>query len=215
MIDPRLWQLISPLLPVGAYHHSQGLEQALERGWLEDEDAVRAWIEGTLRHVVAWLDIPVVVRVRDAWAAGDAAGVAHWDALCRACRETSEARDEEANMGSALARLLRGLGEPLPPRPLGYVAAFGVAGANAGLGSREVAAGLAWSWCENQTQAAVKLARLGHVAGQRILRRLGEALDEVVATGMGAADDAIGRSAPRLALAGAWHESQAVRLYRS
>ena len=28
----RLWQLISPSLPVGAFHYSQGLEQAVNRG---------------------------------------------------------------------------------------------------------------------------------------------------------------------------------------
>ncbi|MEQ8232975.1 MAG: urease accessory protein UreF, partial [Gammaproteobacteria bacterium] len=28
--DPRLWQLISPALPVGGYSYSQGLELAVE-----------------------------------------------------------------------------------------------------------------------------------------------------------------------------------------
>ena len=215
MIHPRLWQLMSPLLPVGAYQHSQGLEQAVARGWIADAEAAGQWIEGVLRHVVAHVDIPVVIRSRDAWAAGDLASVLRWDGLCRACRETAEARREERDMGAALLRLLRGLDEPVPEQRLGFVAAFGVAGANAGLASSEVAAGLAWAWCENQTLAAVKLARLGHVAGQRILRHLGEALDEAVSAGVKVADEDIGRSAPHLSLASAWHETQAVRLYRS
>lgn len=215
MTLPRLWQLMSPLLPVGAYQHSQGLEQAVARGWVADAEAAGQWIEGILRHVVAHVDIPVVIRARDAWASGDAGSVLRWDRLCQACRETAEARREEREMGAALLRLLRGLDEPVPEGRLGFVAAFGVAGANAELGSRDVAAGLAWAWCENQTLAAVKLARLGHVAGQRILRRLGEALDEVVSTGMGARDEDIGRSAPYLSLASAWHETQPARLYRS
>ena len=215
MIHPRLWQLMSPLLPVGAYQHSQGLEQALARGWIVDAASAGQWIEGVLRHVVTHVDIPLVVRARDAWASGDMALLQQWDALCRACRETSEARREDADMGAALLRLLRGLHEPVPGHRLGFVSAFGVAGANAGLASRDVAAGLAWAWCENQTLAAVKLARLGHIAGQRILRHLGEALDEAVSTGMNVADEDIGRSAPRLSMAGAWHETQPARLYRS
>ena len=215
MIHPRLWQLMSPLLPVGAYQHSQGLEQAVAQGWIPDAEAAGKWIEGLLRHVVAHVDIPVVIRARNAWASGDAATVMHWDSICHACRETAEARREEADMGSALMRLLRGLDEPTPEQRLGFVAAFGVAGANAGLASKEVAAGLAWAWCENQTLAAVKLARLGHVAGQRILRQLGDALDEVVSTGMTVPDDDIGRNAPYLALASTWHETQPSRLYRS
>ena len=215
MIHPRLWQLMSPLLPVGAYQHSQGLEQAVARGWIADAEAAGQWIEGVLRHVVAHVDVPVVIRSRDAWAAGDLASVLRWDGLCCACRETAEARREERDMGAALLRLLRGLDEPVPDEKLGFVAAFGVAGANSRLEAREVAAGLAWAWCENQTLAAVKLARLGHVAGQRILRRLGDALDEVVATGMNVADEDIGRSAPYLSMASAWHETQPARLYRS
>ena len=215
MIHPRLWQLMSPSLPVGAYQHSQGLEQAVARGWIADADAARQWIEGVLRHVVAHVDIPVAIRARDAWAARDAAAVAHWNRICHACRETAEARREEADMGGALMRLLRGLDEPTPEQRLGFVAAFGVAAANAGLAATDTAAGLAWAWCENQTLVAVKLARLGHIAGQGILRQLGGALEEVVAVGMKVADDDIGRSAPYLALVGVWHETQPARLYRS
>ena len=33
----RLWQLISPTLPVGGYSYSQGLELAVEQGWVSDE----------------------------------------------------------------------------------------------------------------------------------------------------------------------------------
>jgi hypothetical protein len=33
----RLLQLCSPALPVGAYAYSQGLECAVERGWVRDE----------------------------------------------------------------------------------------------------------------------------------------------------------------------------------
>lgn len=215
VIHPRLWQLMSPLLPVGAYQHSQGLEQAAARGWLADAAAARLWIEGVLRHVVAGVDIPVVIRARHAWAARDGALVVHWDRVCRACRETAEARREEGDMGAALMRLLRGLGESVPGQRLGFVAAFGVAAANAGLGPRAAAAGLAWAWCENQTLAAVKLAGLGHIAGQSILRRLGDALEPVVESGLAVADSDIGRSAPYLSLAGAWHETQPARLYRS
>ncbi len=187
----------------------------MARGWIPDAHTAGQWIEGLLRHVVARVDIPVAIRARDAWASGDAAAVGHWNRICHACRETAEARREEADMGLALLRLLRGLDEPTPEQRLGFVAAFGVAGANAGLASTDVAAGLAWAWCENQALAAVKLARLGHIAGQRVLRQIGGSLAEVVATGMKVADDDIGRSAPYVALAGAWHETQPARLYRS
>ena len=40
----RLCQLVSPALPVGAYHFSQGLEYAVQAGWVRDEDSAFEWI---------------------------------------------------------------------------------------------------------------------------------------------------------------------------
>jgi urease accessory protein UreF len=44
----RLWQLVSPALPVGAYSYSQGLETAVESGWVRNEQQALAWIGGHL-----------------------------------------------------------------------------------------------------------------------------------------------------------------------
>lgn len=211
----RLWQLISPLLPVGAYHHSQGLEQAVAAGLVTDEGTAETWIGGLLDHALANLDLPVVARARHAWHCGDVAALQRWDALCLACRETSELRAEDRNMGAALTRLLRELGERTPPLRLGFAAAFGVAAANASLPKRDTLAGFAWAWCENQVTAAVKLVPLGHSVGQRMLKRLGGALDEVVGRAEEVADGDIGRAASGLAIASARHESQHTRLFRS
>ena len=210
----RLWQLISPLSPVGAYHHSQGLEQAVGTGWVTDEGTALAWIQGLLGRSIANLDLPVVARARDAWRDGDIAGLLRWDALCRACRETSELRAEERNMGAALIALMGELGEQSPDG-LGYTAAFGVAAANASLGERDTLAGYAWAWCENQVACAVKLTPLGHSAGQRMLLKLGASLDAVVEHALGVADDEIGLVSPGLAIASARHETRHTRLYRS
>ena len=214
-IPTELWRLISPLLPVGAFHHSQGLEQVVARRRVHDEASAHEWIEGLLDHTVAHVDLPVLARTRRAWAARRAAEVERWDAVCHACRETRELRDEERNMGSALMRLLRELDEPVPPARLGFVAAFGVAAANASLPERETVAGYAWAWCENQAAAAVKLVPLGQSAGQRILRHLGGRLESAVESALGLADEDVGRSAPGLAIASALHETQYTRLFRS
>ena len=210
----RLWQLISPLSPVGAYHHSQALEQAVGTGWVVDEDSALAWIQGLLRRSIANVDLPVVARARTAWRDGDIAALLRWDALCRACRETSELRAEERNMGAALIALMGELGERSPDR-LGYAAAFGVAAANASLGEADTLAGYAWAWCENQVSCAVKLTPLGHSAGQRMLLELGASLDAVVEHALGVEDDEIGLASPGLAIASAQHETRHTRLYRS
>jgi hypothetical protein len=42
----RLLHLASPALPIGAFHFSQGLEYAVECGWVKDEASALEWIAG-------------------------------------------------------------------------------------------------------------------------------------------------------------------------
>ena len=211
----RLWQLISPTLPVGAYHYSQGLEQAVSCEWVRDEASAQDWVVSLLRYSVARIDLPILKRVHSAWETGDAAGVVNWDRICRACRETTELREEDANMGMALLRLRTSLGFRALDFPLGFTAAFAVLAADWRIEKGSALAGYAWSWCENQVAAAVKLVPLGHSAGQRILHKLGEDIGSAVAQGQSCEDSEIGGMAFGHALACAWHETKEVRLFRS
>ena len=211
----RLWQLISPTLPVGAYHYSQGLEQAVTRRWVSDEESARLWVSGLLGTVVARADLPILERVHGAWRQGDANQVRHWDRIALACRETAELRDEDLNMGAALGRLARTLEAPVPDAPLGFVAAFAVLAVAWDIGAEDAMTGYAWSWCENQVAAAVKLVPLGHSAGQRLLLGLGDEAGQAVRLALACGDEDIGGTAVGHALACAWHETQEVRLFRS
>lgn len=42
--------LVSPALPVGAYAYSQGLEYAVDSGWLNDESALENWLRGVMEY---------------------------------------------------------------------------------------------------------------------------------------------------------------------
>jgi urease accessory protein len=211
----RLWQIISPTLPVGAFHHSQGLEQAIDCGWVHDEKSTHAWIDGLLGHTVAHADLPVITRVHAAWRDRDVAQVIRWDETCLACRETRELRDEDLNMGAALKRLIIELREPHPEVELGFAATFAVLAANWSLASDDAMAGYAWSYCENQVAVAIKLVPLGYSAGQRVLRDLGSDLQDVIDKALACSEDEIGRSAAGLAIASSRHETQYTRLFRS
>lgn len=214
--DPtHLWQLISPTLPVGAYHYSQGLEQAVSSGWVSDEASAHAWITGLLSRSVARVDLPILIRTHAAWCEQDPAAVRHWDDMGRACRETAQLRDEESNMGAALMRLASNLDARVPDPPLGFTAAFAALASDWDIPPADAATGYAWSWCENQVAAAVKLVPLGHSAGQRLLRSLGGAIEQAVGTAFACGDEEIGCLAPGHALASAWHETKEVRLFRS
>jgi urease accessory protein len=216
----RLWQLISPALPVGAYAYSQGLEYALEAGWLKTEADVLDWIQGQLRHNLAHLDIPILQRVYQAWQHDDHERVNHWTRYLLASREAAELKIEDQNLGRALATLLSQLDieqaeHYRQAQQPAFVTLLALAANHWKITLDEIAQGYLWMWCENQVAAAVKLVPLGQTSGQKMLLALANAIPAAVETGLSLSDDQIGMSAPGLGIASALHESQYSRLFRS
>src|SRR3569832_2312883 len=105
----RLLQLSSPMLPVGAYAYSQGLEHAVHAGWVRDERTAHVWIGGVLRGGLMRLDVPVLARLYHAWHMADDVAVHRWSSFLHASRESAELQQEDRHLGQALARLLRDL----------------------------------------------------------------------------------------------------------
>ena len=93
-------------LPIGAFHFSQGLEYAVESGWVRDETSALEWIGGVAEASVATLDLPVLFRLHAAWKQDDFAAVLRWNAFLIASRETEELRAEDRHLGSSLLRVL-------------------------------------------------------------------------------------------------------------
>jgi urease accessory protein len=211
----RLWQLISPTLPIGAYSYSQALEYVIHAGHVADEAAVRRWTGDLLHHGLAYLDLPILARVHRAWSTGDVIAVRRWSRELEAMRETAELRFEDLSMGSALTQLLANLGEAVPERRLPFASAFAIACVNWSVPADDACAGYAWAWCEAQVAAAVKLVPLGHTAGQRVLLALGGEIEAAVASAATRTDAQIGLGLPGLAIASALHETQYTRLFRS
>jgi len=216
----RLWQLISPTLPVGAYSYSTGLEYAVEAGWVADPDSARDWITAQLLHLHARIDLPALSRLRAAAETGDSAGLEHWNAWLRASRETAELRAEDLNQGRALARLLSDLDLPeavpwAAREDACWATLFALAAVAWDIPPDEVLDGYLWSWCENQVAAAVKLVPLGQTDGQRLIRELADRFSEAVELACGLDDEDLGGSLPGVALASMLHESQYSRLFRS
>jgi urease accessory protein len=105
-----LLRLASPSLPIGSFAYSQGMEYAVEQGWIADATGAGDWVAGLLRHVQCRQDLPLFARLYRAWEGNDLDAVRHWNARLLALRESRELRAEEINVGAALARLLADLG---------------------------------------------------------------------------------------------------------
>ncbi len=214
----RLWQLISPTLPIGTFCYSQGLEYAVEIGWIKDEKSAGEWILGQIKNNLSVLDVPVFLRMYDAWKNEEIATVQHWNDVVLASREASELYNEDRTLGQAMIRMLNGLEVNLPEletENIAFVTTFSFACQHWSIDRLEAVHGLLWSWCENQVAAAIKLVPLGQTSGQRILSMAIESIASSIEKGQLCVDEDIGMLAPGLAIASALHETQYSRLFRS
>lgn len=216
----RLLQLASPSLPIGAYAYSQGLEWAVEAGWVSDEPTLASWLEEQLDHAIAQVDLPLLDRLHGAALAGDSPAMAMHSRSLLARRDTRELKADDCDRGHALARLLRDLGvaaaDPwvrADDAPL--AALMAIACVAWGISRRACATAYCWGWLENQVLAGVKLIPLGQVAGQRLLIRLAPRIPDAIAHALSLGDDDIGATLPALAIASSLHETQYTRLFRS
>lgn len=216
----RLLQLSSPALPIGAFNFSQGLEYAVEAGWVRNEAGALDWISGVLADTQARLDVPLLLRLHAAWTADDAAQAHALNLRLLAARDTAELRAEDRHMGRSLAKLLVELGcTRAAPYASGddtsYAAMFALAAVHWRIGAREAATAYLWAWAENQVLAAIKLVPLGQTAGQRLLHALIPRMPLLVEAAAALPERDIGSATPRLGIASALHETQYTRLFRS
>lgn len=216
----RLLQLASAALPVGSFAYSQGLEYAVEAGWMEDEAGLRDWLSDQLRHTQARVDLPILARLIDAGRAGDTPRQLEWVGMLLAMRETSELLADDTSRGRALARLLMDLEIEaaefwLAQPEIPYAAAMAVASLAFEIPVAQALEVSAWSWLENQVVAGVKLVPLGQVAGQRILLSLAAEIPQICELALSLGDEELGGSLPIAALASSLHETQYTRLFRS
>lgn len=215
----RLWQLISPALPIGSFSYSQGLEFAIESGWLKTEDDVAEWLSMQMNFGLAKLDVPMMIRLMQAWQQDDIEKVEHWNEHILAYRESAELYDEDCQVGYALTRLLTDLdikkAAPWQDRKVSYVTQYSLACTHWHIDIENAAAGFLWAWCENMVAAAIKLLPMGQTAGQKMLLKMGDVIETACEHSLSIKDDEIGAILPAFAMASAFHETQYSRLFRS
>ena len=105
----RLLQLCSANLPVGGFSFSQGLEYAVEAGWLVDSDSTKSWILLNLTESLEQTDVAILKRLYAALIAEDLEAFLYWNTHIVACRESSELLLSDIAMGKALVRLMKQL----------------------------------------------------------------------------------------------------------
>src|SRR5210317_1481353 len=215
----RLLQLVSPSLPIGAYSYSQGIEWAVETGWIKNREDLRQWMLGLIETGMQYVDLPVLKRMLLAWQSSDIEQLYTWNDFLIASRETRELRLEEQQRGKAFAQLLITL-EPEAEEYRSIIEKSQIAGYSFAccqwhIDFPKAASGLIWSWLENQVLSAVKAIPLGQTDGQKIIFELSALIPDIVSRADLLVDDDLGASSFALAIASARHETQYTRLFRS
>lgn len=216
----RLLQLASPSLPVGAFSYSQGLETAVELGWVDGVDAFADWLASLVDDSLVPLELALLARLHRAASGGDADAFDRWTAFLLASRETRELREEESSRGRAMRQVLDAVGIDIDPAFAAVIArsqlaGLAYAGARWHLPTDELVLAHAFAWLENAVMAGIKLVPLGQSAGQALLARFGGAMPARVARATCLADAELGASSPAMAIASSLHETQYTRLFRS
>jgi urease accessory protein len=216
----RLLHLVSPTLPIGAFTYSQGIEWAVEIGWIRSPDDVTTWMIYQLQTSIRCVDIPILKQCYAAITTHDRHALEHWIAILHASRETHELLLEEKQRGRALTDLLCAWKIPIAMEwkstlAKSQLAAFAVAAMHEHITLETAAQGYVWSWLENMVLSAVKLIPLGQTAGQCILYQLVTHIPETVISGLALPIEDMGASSPALAIASSRHETQYTRLFRS
>ncbi|MFT5226542.1 MAG: urease accessory protein [Polaribacter sp.] len=215
----RLMQLISPSLPIGGYSYSQGIEWAVDAGWISTPDDLYQWLEGLLNTNMLYLELPILQRMIEAWVEPDVDCLRNKNEYLIASRETEELRLEETNRARAFSRLLVSLiPEARQIDPMLWrtqTACYSFACQRWDIEFDSAAYGFLWSWLENLVLSAVKIIPLGQTDGQKTIFKLASIIPNVVKQARDVDDDDIGASSMALAIASAQHETQYTRLFRS
>ncbi|WP_263261550.1 urease accessory UreF family protein [Pseudomonas entomophila] len=222
----RAWALLriaSPQLPIGGYSYSQGLEMAVEAGWVKCRASAAAWLRDQLELNLPRFEAPLLLAHCTLAMANDWAALRLRCEQHRASRETRELHQESRQMGYSLKQLLLGLTEldqaargflqdhEEPHLALGWALAARAWGISPG----DALAAWLWSWLENQLAVLMKTLPLGQQAAQQLTSELLPALEQAHRASC-ALDPAHLGSAPfGLALASMAHERQYSRLFRS
>lgn len=191
----------------------------MHAGWVQDERSALDWLRGLSARAIGTLDLPILARLHEAWSSRDAAAVGRWNAQLLASRECCELRAEDTHLGRSLARVLIELelseAQPWLDADVSFATLFALAASRWQIARHDTLGGYLWAWSENQVLAAIRLVPLGQSAGQRLLHQLINSMPALCEQALQLSDDEIGHSAVSQMLAGALHESQYTRLFRS
>ena len=218
----RLLAWLSPNFPTGAFSYSHGLEAAAERAVVRDRASLEAWVATIVEQGSGRIDADILCSAYRAAAAGDGAALADADQRGAAYRATAELALESAQQGEAFRAAYEAAwiapNGPSPPaarRFLCHSAAFGAAGAGAGIALEDALLGYLQAFAANLIAAGLRLGIVGQTDGQRILAALEPLIAGAVQAAIERDPEDFGSATFAADLQSMAHETLYSRLFRS
>jgi urease accessory protein len=219
----RLMAWLSPAYPVGAFSYSSGIEWAVEAGDITDAASLRDWLTVMLADGGGFSDAVLFTHAHRAAESGDDKALRAVAELAAALATSKERHLEMTAQGNAFVEATRAAWacdsldrlKKAWDGPIAYPVAVAVTAAGHGIALAPALAAYLQAVAANWVSAGVRLVPLGQTDGQRVLAALEPVIAASAQRAPHVALDDIGPAAFRADLAGARHETQYTRLFRS
>ena len=211
---------LSPSFPIGSFAYSQGLEAAVEMGWVRDTAKLGQWIEAVVRHGAVHNDLILMSLIMRAEEEADIRQFAELAAAMQPSRERAgEALDQGRSFVAAISAgwtgdrscsdVFGGFG------PLIFPAALAIAARVYRLDQAATLEAYAIAFCNNLISAAIRLGVTGQFDGQRVMADLLVIVRQATAAARLAEICDLGSATFGADIASMFHETQTTRLFRS
>lgn len=222
----RLLQLTDPVLPVGGFAHSYGLETYVQKGIVCDAASAHRFIRQMLSQNIQYTDAAFVSIAFDAINKNEWNTILELDGECHAVKLAKEIRQASQKMGIRLLKIFETLFplskitqylEAIRTEKMNghYSVAFGITAAVMQVTKQDALTGFYYNAAAGLVTNSVKLVPLGQQQGQEILFALQPLMQELVQSSLQPDPELVGLCCPGFDIRSMQHEQLYSRLYMS
>ncbi|RDC62856.1 urease accessory protein UreF [Adhaeribacter pallidiroseus] len=222
----HLLQLADPMLPIGGYSHSYGLETYVQLGLVRDTPTATELVETMLAQNIFYNDAAFVHLAYHAATATNFNEILLLDTECTALKSPREVRQASQKLGIRLLKIFQRLIESdlatayetaiAQQQALGhYSLVFGIYAQALNINLTDALTAFYYNAAAGLVTNCVKLIPLGQMDGQKILFNLQNTITHLVANNLGLSRDLVGVCTVGFDIRSMQHERLYTRLYMS